>query len=87
MNSTSGDTLETGESFRGIDEFKRLVLARPEPVVRGLAEKLLVYSTGHGLEFADRDAVAAVVAEAKRNGYGLRSLVHAVVQSETFLNK
>jgi hypothetical protein len=49
----AGDTLETGESFRGIDEFKRLVLARPEPVVRGLAEKLLVYSTGHALEFAD----------------------------------
>ncbi len=83
----AGDTLETGEAFRGIDEFKRLVLARPEPVVRGLAEKLLVYSTGHALEFPDRDAVSAIVAEAKKNDFGLRSLVHAVVQSETFRNK
>jgi hypothetical protein len=83
----AGDTLETGEAFRGIDEFKRLVLSRPEPVVRGLAEKLLVYATGHALEFADRDAIAAIVAEARREDYGLRSLVHAVVQSETFRNK
>ncbi len=83
----AGDTLSTGESFRTVEEFKRLVLARPEPIVRGLAEKLLVYSTGHGLEFADRDAVTAVVAAAKAKNYGLRSLVHAVVESDLFLSK
>ena len=83
----AADKLPTGEAFRDLEEFKRLLLARPEPIVRGLTEKLLIYSTGHAIEFADRAAVSAIFAEAKQTHYGLRSLIHAVVQSETFLNK
>ena len=81
------DKLPTGEAFHSLEEFKRLMLARPEPIVRGLTERLLIYSTGHGIEFADRATVSAIVADAKPGNYGLRSLIHAVVQSPTFLNK
>ncbi len=70
-----------------MEDFKRLMLARPEPIVRGLTERLLIYSTGHVIEFADRAAVTAIVAAAKPSNYGLRTLIHAVVQSDTFLNK
>ncbi|MDQ3622682.1 MAG: DUF1592 domain-containing protein [Verrucomicrobiota bacterium] len=83
----ASDKLPTGEAFHGFEEFRRLILARPEPIVRGLTERLLIYSTGHVIEFADRDAVSAIVAGAKPSNYGLRSLIHAVVQSETFSNK
>ena len=34
----AGDTLSTGEAFRDVDEFKRLVLTRPEPVVQQLPD-------------------------------------------------
>ncbi|MEQ2006379.1 MAG: DUF1592 domain-containing protein [Limisphaerales bacterium] len=81
------DKLPTGEAFHSLEDFKRLMLARPEPIVRGLTERRLIYSTGHGIEFADRATVAAIVADAKQNNYGFRSLIHAVVRSETFLNK
>ena len=83
----AADKLPTGEIFHSLEEFKRLMLARPEPIVRGLTERLLIYSTGHGIEFADRATVSAIVAGAKQNHYGLRSLIHAVVQSDPFLNK
>ncbi len=81
------DILPTGEAFRDIDEFKRHILARPEPIVGGLTEKLVTYGTGHAVEFADRETIAAIVREAAKNNYGFRSLLHAVVQSDLFLNK
>ena len=52
-----------------------------------LTEKLVVYATGHRLEYGDRDAVEKVVAQTREQKYGLAALVHAVVQSELFLNK
>ncbi len=83
----AADTLPTGETFRDVDEFKRHVLKRPAPIVHGLTEKLLIYGTGHAVEFADRDAVARIAQQAAKNNYGFRSLIHAVVQSDIFLNK
>ena len=81
-----GDEL-FGEAFHDIDEFKRHILARPEPIVRGLTEKLVTYGTGHAVEFADRETIDAIVRAAAKNHYGFRSLLHAVVQSDLFLNK
>ncbi|MEZ0265447.1 MAG: DUF1585 domain-containing protein [Phycisphaerae bacterium] len=49
-----------------------------------MAEKLLVYGTGHGLEFADRSAVKQIVENVKPKAYGFKSLIHEVVQSKTF---
>ncbi len=81
------DKLATGEAFHSLEDFKRLMLAHPEPIVRGLTERLLIYSTGHAIEFADRAAVTAIVATAKQSNYGMRSLIHAIVRSDTFQNK
>jgi hypothetical protein len=36
------------------------------------------------LNFADRDAVDAIVADAERSGGGVRSLLHATVRSPLF---
>ena len=83
----SKDQLPTGEVFRSIEEFKRLILARPEPVVRNLTERLVIYSTGHDVEFSDREEIAAITESVSKSNYGLRSLVHAIVQSKIFLNK
>jgi hypothetical protein len=82
--------LPSGQSIANLAELKRHLLASEktrEQVARSLAEKLLVYGTGHELEFADREAVSKIVAQARQRDYGLRQLVHAVVQSPTFLRK
>jgi len=48
---------------------------------------LLVFATGADVQFADREQVEAIAKRTRERNYGLRSLVHEVVQSPTFLNK
>ncbi len=82
----SGEMPEGG-AFRDIREFRALLLAHEDQLGRNLAEKLLIYATGAGIQFADRAAVEAIVAQTKSSRHGLRDLVHAVVQSEPFQRK
>lgn len=83
---TDGETPD-GEAFAGIDDYKQLLLRDPDQIARNLAEKLLVYGTGAPLDFADRAAVEEIVAAAKADGYGFRTLLHAVVRSRVFQHK
>ena len=83
----SGDTLHDGRSFKTIEDFKKLILADPEQIARSITEKLMVYSTGHTVGFTDEKAINAILADAKKSDYGLRTLVHSIVASELFLTK
>lgn len=83
-------TLPSGAAFKNADDFRRALLADPalrEQIVRGFASRLLVYATGHALDFADRATVSQLLETTRPKQHGLRSLVHAVVQSPAFLNK
>ncbi len=80
-------TLENGASFHDVDEFKTLLARDKEQIARCLAAKLIVYATGAGIQFADRPVVAEIVAHSKAKNYGLRSIIHEVVQSRVFQNK
>jgi hypothetical protein len=82
-----GDQLPDGRSFANADELKQLLAADTDRLNRAVAGHLLVYGTGAELTFADRQAVAAVAAEAEAAGGGLRSLLKAVVASPVFLSK
>lgn len=83
----SGDVLADGRKFATVEEFKKLLLEKPEQIARALTEKLVIYATGHAVRREDRKAVNAILNEAQKSNYGLRTLVHAVVASELFLNK
>jgi hypothetical protein len=76
-----------GRKVNHIDELKQVLLANKDQVASCLAERLLVYSTGGGLEFSDRALLGDIVAKVRTQNYGFRSLVHEVVQSRTFLTK
>ena len=62
-----------------------ILAENPDRFSRTLAEKLLVYATGRPMTLADRPSIDAVVGAAKKNGLGLRSMIHAVTASEMFL--
>ena len=79
--------LADGRPFADAAEFKKLLLAKPEPVVRGITAKLVTYATGQPVGFRDHRGMDQILAEAKSSDYGLRSLVHAVVASELFQKK
>jgi hypothetical protein len=83
----SDSTLTDGREFRNVDELKKLLVEDRDQVTRCLTEKLLIYGTGNRLRHSDRAVVAEIVARCRAKNYGLRSLIHEIVQSRTFLNK
>ena len=70
--------------FSDFKEFRALLMKREEQIVRGVAKKLLIYGTGRPMTLADEKSVDFVVAEARKKKLGLRSMIHAVVESEMF---
>jgi hypothetical protein len=83
----SADVLADGRRFRDIDELKKLLLSDPDSIARGLTEKLAIYATGGTVGESDAEAITAIVQRLRARKYGLRTLVHELVQSELFLNK
>jgi hypothetical protein len=82
-----GYTMPDGRSFADITEYKALLLEDEERIVSAIAGKLLTYATGAPVQFADRADIAAIVSETRAQHFGLRSLIHAIVQSRPFLHK
>ena len=76
--------LADGRAFSDMDELKKLLLDEQETVARNLVNNLLAYATGAGVTFSDRAAVETILQRAKPSAYGLRTLVHEVVQSPLF---
>ncbi len=80
-------TLPDGRPFADIREFKNLLRTEDALLARNLARQLVVFATGAPVGFADRPAISAIVAATKEKNYGVRALVHAVVQSDLFRSK
>ncbi len=74
-----------GVPFAGFREFRDQMAAKPELIARSLAEKLLIYGTGRPVGLAERRVVNDVVERAQAKELGLRSMIHAVVESELFV--
>jgi hypothetical protein len=81
------DVLPDGRTFRDIDELKQLLLADKDQLARALAEKLLTYATGAAPATGDQPEIEALVRKIRDKNYGLRTLVHEIVQSKAFQNK
>ena len=84
----AADVLPDGQKFRNIDEFKQLLLKDKDQLARALTEKLLTYATGaapgEGRSAGDRWRSSRRFAT---KNYGLRTLVHEIVQSKVFQSK
>lgn len=76
-----------GRSFKDFREFKERLLENRETFAGCLTRKLLTFATGREMGFSDRPAIEAIVKQLPPGGDGLRSLLHLIVQSETFQSK
>jgi hypothetical protein len=83
----SAGTLPDGRPFKDVRELKKLLAQDDVPIARNLVRQLTVFATGAPVRFSDREEVEKILAAAKPGKYGVRSLVHAIVQSELFRNK
>ncbi len=83
----AADELVDGRRFRNIDEYKELLLSDKDQLARALSEKLLAYATGAAPTVADQPKCDVIVARVRDKNYGLKSLIHEIVQSTLFQNK
>ena len=81
------DALPNGGSFHDIDELKKLLLQDPDQLARCLAEKLLAYGTGAPPTPMDKPEIESIVQRVRDQHYGLKSLIHEIVQSPLFQTK
>jgi Protein of unknown function (DUF1592)/Protein of unknown function (DUF1588)/Protein of unknown function (DUF1587)/Protein of unknown function (DUF1585)/Protein of unknown function (DUF1595)/Planctomycete cytochrome C len=82
-----GYTMPDGRAFADARQYKALLLEDKDGLARAFTEKLLTYATGARVQFADRDDVAGIVESIRGENYGLRTLIHRLVESRPFLNK
>lgn len=78
------DVLPDGRRFENVDALKKLLLADPDGLARALATKLATYATGRAPRPGDPAEIAAIVGKIRGKKYGLRTLVHEIVQSKLF---
>ena len=76
--------LPDGTVIAGADGLRAMLLDRRQEFVEALAEKLLTYAIGRGLEAPDRPAVREIRRRVESDGYRFSALVSAVVDSVPF---
>jgi hypothetical protein len=70
--------------FTGPAELKAVLLGKKDLFARCLAEKMLTYALGRGLEYYDRRAVEGITAAVAKNDYRFSALVTEIVKSDPF---
>jgi hypothetical protein len=80
---TSGG-LPDGTTFDGVAGLERALLQRPELLAGTVAEKLLIFALGRGVEPHDAPAIRQIVRQARQDDYRLSSLIVALVHSTPF---
>jgi len=81
---TSG-TLPNGKKIAGLADLKQYV--KGEKFARNLAQKMLTYALGRGLNRGDKAAVDTIMAQLKKDDYKITSLIESIVVSDPFLKR
>jgi hypothetical protein len=76
--------LPDGSQFTGATGLEQALLRRPEIFVGALAEKLLTYALGRGVEESDGPAIRKIVREAQERDYRFSALVLGIAGSTPF---
>ncbi len=77
-------TLFDGTAFRGVAGLQKAILNHSDLFVATLAEKLLTFATGRGVEYYDAPALRKIVRDAKPDDNRFSSIVMGVVNSMPF---
>ncbi|PYS50388.1 MAG: hypothetical protein DMG13_21170 [Acidobacteria bacterium] len=77
-------TLPDGTQLDGPSELRNMLLGRPEDFAGVVAERMLTYALGRGLEYYDVPAIRKIVREAAREDYRWSSFILATAKSMPF---
>lgn len=79
--------LYQGPEFKDYFELRDIIASHSDAFAEGFATALAEYGMGRTIGFSDSNLIASLVEQAKRDGYAIRSFIHALVQSQTFHHK
>ena len=82
VDSTS--TLPGGRRLTGLEDLEQHILERPQMFASTLAEKLMTFGLGRGLEPFDGPAIRKVVRDSADKQYKFSALIHGIVASTPF---
>lgn len=81
-------TLQDGTEIDDVAGLRRWLLgSRRRELGENLLRQLIIYSTGSPIGFADRAEFATLADRLEASDFGLRSMIHEIVQSRLFLDK
>jgi len=76
--------LPDGRKFNGPNELKKILKENKDLIARNLAEKMLTYALGRGLEYYDKRPIDQIVAATAKNDYRMSVLIIEIVKSFPF---
>ncbi len=76
-----------GREFADIYELKTILVGEEKLLAKNMTNQLVTYATGAPVSFGDRPEVEQILEKSEYSGYGIRTLIHQIVQSELFLHK
>lgn len=80
----SSGVLPDGNKFNGPAELRKVLLGKADQFRRCLAEKLLTYALGRGLEYYDKCALDEITSKLKSGNDRFSALVLAIAESDAF---
>ena len=80
-------TLGDGRSFQDIRGLKAILLANPRQLAKNLLHQFTVYATGTPVRFSDRAEIETMLDACRDDGYRVRDLLFALIQSPVFVGR
>ncbi len=82
----SGELLD-GRQFDDVRQLKKMLIEDEATIARNVVKQLMIYASGAPIGFADRQEIEAILARTRTGNYGVRSIVHEIVQCKLFQYK
>lgn len=79
--------MASGQEFHGPQGLKSYLRRRQEDFLRTMAEKMLIYALGRGLQTTDQCVVDDILVAARRDDFRFSSCVSAIVTSVPFTHR
>ena len=73
-----------GTKLEGVQSLRGVLVSRSDQFARVVAEKMMIYALGRGVEYQDMPQVRSIVRDAAASKYKFSSLVMSIVKSDAF---
>ena len=74
-----------GREFKNMHDLKAILAANPRQLAKNLLHQFTVYATGTPVRYSDRREIESMLDACEKDGYRVRDLMLALVQSQLFL--